>query len=128
MRIFELSCIAVRTGPGSGGAVTSLIKAGTGTLTLAGATTYTGGTTVSAGMLYVTATSGTPLANTAISVSNAGSTFAVTLEDAASDPHLGTRTRATFTSRIALAGGMHRTRTHARRSIVCPRCTRAAPR
>ena len=40
-------------------------------------------------------------------------TFAVTLEDAASDPHLGTRTRGTFTSRIALAGGMHRTRTHA---------------
>jgi hypothetical protein len=40
-------------------------------------------------------------------------TFAVTLEEEASDPGLGTRTRATFTSRIALAGGIHRTRTHA---------------
>jgi hypothetical protein len=40
-------------------------------------------------------------------------TFAVTLEEEASDPRLGTRTRATFTSRIALAGGIHRTRTHA---------------
>lgn len=40
-------------------------------------------------------------------------TFAVTLEDEASDPRMGPRTRATFTSRIALAGGMHRTRTHA---------------
>jgi len=39
-------------------------------------------------------------------------TFAVTLEEEqATAP--GQRTRATFTSRIALAGGIHRTRTHA---------------
>jgi hypothetical protein len=40
-------------------------------------------------------------------------TFEVTLEEEASDPGMGTRTRATFTSRIALGGGIHRTRTHA---------------
>jgi hypothetical protein len=40
-------------------------------------------------------------------------TFEVTLEAETADPHQGGRTRATFTSRILLAGGIHRTRTHA---------------
>ena len=50
---------------GTGG----LIKAGSGTLTLAGANTYTGATTVSAGKLFVDG----PLASAAITVANGAS-------------------------------------------------------
>lgn len=52
----------------------SVTQAGTGTTTLTAVNTYTGATNVNAGRLVV---SGGSLADTAISVSNAGSTFAV---------------------------------------------------
>ena len=52
-----------------------LTKLGAGTLTLTSANTYTGATTLSAGTLAVSSTGS--LANSAITVSNAGSTFKV---------------------------------------------------
>jgi autotransporter-associated beta strand protein len=52
----------------------SLTKIGNGTLTLGGASTYSGGTTVSAGMLYVTNTSGSATGSGAVTV-NSGAKF-----------------------------------------------------
>lgn len=60
---------------GTGGASFALAKSGTGTLTLSGANTYTGGTTINAGTLPVN-TPGRLPANSAISIA-AGATFAV---------------------------------------------------
>lgn len=48
----------IKDGGSYGGAAASLVKVGTGTLTLSGASTYTGGTTVNAGTLLVNSTRG----------------------------------------------------------------------
>ena len=55
---------AIQNGPGTG--TTALVKNGTATLTLSGASTYTGATTVSAGTLQVDGS----LGNTAVTVGN----------------------------------------------------------
>jgi len=52
----------------------SLIKSGTGSLTLGGASTYTGGTAVSAGAVLVTNVSGSATGSGAVTV-NSGATF-----------------------------------------------------
>jgi autotransporter-associated beta strand protein len=57
--------------PSGGGGTGALIKIGTGTLTLSGASVYTAGTTVSAGTLIVSNTSGSATGTGAVSV-NAG--------------------------------------------------------
>ena len=46
---------SIQDGGGGGGTGGSLVKVGTGTLTLTGANTYTGGTTISAGTLAISA-------------------------------------------------------------------------
>jgi autotransporter-associated beta strand protein len=97
----------------SGGTGGSLTKTGTGTLTLSGASTYTGVTTVSAGTLLVSNTTGSGTGPGAVKV-NAGTiggsgiiSGAVTIGTGSGAgaflaPAGGTRKRATLTSQSAL--------------------------
>jgi fibronectin-binding autotransporter adhesin len=78
----------------------SLTQAGTGTTTLTAANTYSGATTITAGRLMV---SGGSLADTAINVSNAGSTFAVL--PGAGTLHLGTTGDGTTGASLTMATG-----------------------
>ncbi len=61
----------IQNGGNSGGTGGTLTKIGTGTLTLSGANTYTGGTTVTAGMLLASNTTGSATGTGAVKV-NAG--------------------------------------------------------
>ena len=57
------------------GSVSDLIKDGSGTLTLTGTNTYSGGTTVTGGTLLVSNTAGSGTGTAAVTVSNAGTTL-----------------------------------------------------
>ena len=103
----------IQDGGFSGGTGGSLTKTGTGTLTLSGASTYTGATTVSAGTLLVSNTTGSATGTGAVKV-NAGTlggsgiiTGAVTIGTGSGAgaflaPAGGTRKQATLTSQSAL--------------------------
>ena len=67
---------SIQDGGGSGGTGASLVKVGTGTLTLSGNNTYTGATTINAGTLA--AASSTALPNQTALAVNLGATLAVT--------------------------------------------------
>ncbi len=72
----------------------SLTKAGSGTLTLTGANSYTGSTTVSAGTLSLHAASGAALANTSSLTIDSGATVS-----------LGAASQIAATANLTLAGG-----------------------
>ncbi len=67
---------SIQDGGGAGGSSASLVKVGTGTLTLSGNNTYTGATTINAGTLA--AASSTALPNQTALAVNLGATLAVT--------------------------------------------------
>jgi autotransporter-associated beta strand protein/T5SS/PEP-CTERM-associated repeat protein len=67
---------SIQDGGSAGGSVASLVKVGTGTLTLSGNNTYTGATTISAGTLA--AASSTAMPNQTALAVNLGATLAVT--------------------------------------------------
>jgi len=79
---------------------TAVTKSGTGTWTLSGANGYTGATTVNGGKLVI---GGGSLDNTAITVNNAGSAFAVT--PGSGTINLGTITAGTAGATLNLTNG-----------------------